>query len=163
MSESVTLDSIDSAILRELQKDGRLANKVLAGRVGIAPSTCLARTQRLQRAGVISGFHAKVSPQAVGRGIEAVLAVQFVAHSRPLVDPFVAWAQALPETRSLQHVTGPDDFLVQVACADTADLQQLVLAFTARQEVGRLQTYLVFASWEGGPVLAPQGRERRGS
>jgi len=46
---------VDIAILRELQLDGRLPNKTLAERVGIAPSTCLDRVARLQRLGVIAG------------------------------------------------------------------------------------------------------------
>ncbi|MFD7552687.1 Lrp/AsnC family transcriptional regulator [Streptomyces sp. NPDC059578] len=153
MREKVILDSIDQALLRELQNDGRLPNKTLAQRVGVAPSTCLARTQRLMESGVIKGFRAQVSAAAIGRQVQAVLAVQFIAHSRPLVDPFVAWARKRPETLALHHVTGAFDFLVHAACRDTEDLQQLVLEFTARREVGRVETHLVFGSWSGGPLI----------
>ncbi|RPF21743.1 Lrp/AsnC family transcriptional regulator [Myceligenerans xiligouense] len=152
MTREVRLDSVDLAILRELQHDGRLANKALAQRVGVAPSTCLARTQRLQDSGVIRGYRAEIDPAAVGRGLQAVLAVRLASHSRPLLGPFVEWARQLPQTRAVHHVTGPDDFLVHVACTDTDDLQHLVLELTARREVGRVQTDLVFASWPGGPV-----------
>lgn len=147
------LDPVDVAIIRELQRDGRVANKALAERVGIAPSTCLDRTARLQRLGVITGFQATVSAAALGKGVEALLAIQFRAHARSLVDPFVAFARALPETRALHHITGGDDFLVHVWCTDAADLRRLVLEFTARREVGRVQTHLVFESWNGGPQL----------
>ncbi|GAA1868817.1 Lrp/AsnC family transcriptional regulator [Myceligenerans crystallogenes] len=153
MTRDVRLDSVDLAILTELQNDGRLPNKTLAQRVGVAPSTCLARTQRLQDAGVIRGYHADVDPAAVGRGLRAVVAIRLSAHSRPILGPFVEWARGLPQTREVHHVTGPDDFLVHVACHDTDELQRLVLEFTARREVGRVQTDLVFASWPGGPVL----------
>ncbi|MBL0888776.1 Lrp/AsnC family transcriptional regulator [Myceligenerans indicum] len=152
MTREVRLDSVDLAILRELQEDGRLANKALARLVGVAPSTCLTRTQRLQEAGVIRGYRAEIDPAAVGRGLQAVLAIRLAAHSRPLLGPFVEWARQLPQTRAVHHVTGPDDFLVHVACTDTDDLQHLVLDLTARREVGRVQTDLVFASWTGGPV-----------
>ncbi|MFD4668902.1 Lrp/AsnC family transcriptional regulator [Lentzea sp. NPDC058450] len=155
------LDSVDVAILRELQLDGRLTNKVLAARVGVAPSTCLDRTARLHRLGVITGYHAAVSPAAIGNGVQALLAIQFQAHSLPLVDPFVDFVLGLPEVRSLLHVTGGDDFLVQVSCKNTADLQRLVLSFTARREVGRVQTHLVFESWEGGPQVPLPGSGRR--
>ena len=152
MTQNVILDSVDRALLDELQKDGRLANKVLAQRVGIAPSTCLARTQRLQNAGVIRGYSAQVDPAAVGRGLQAMLMVRLTTHSRPLLGPFVDWVRKLPQTRAVHHVSGPDDFLVHVACADTDELQRLVLDFTARGEVGRVQTDLVFSSWTCGPV-----------
>ncbi len=152
MTQSVTLDSVDREIVQHLQNDARISNKVLASRVGVAPSTCLERTNRLLRLGVVTGFHARVAPKTVGRGVQAFLAVQFLAHARPLVDPFVDWARALPETIDLYFVTGGDDFLVHIACVDTDDLQRLVLDFTARREVGRLQTHLIFATWPGGPV-----------
>ncbi|MHA6765638.1 Lrp/AsnC family transcriptional regulator [Streptacidiphilus sp. PAMC 29251] len=155
------LDTVDTAILRELQLDGRIPNKALAARVGIAPSTCLDRTARLQRLGVVTGFRATVSPGAIGRGVEALLAIQFLAHKQPLVNPFIGFARSLPETRLLLHVTGSDDFLVHVNCADTADLRRLVLEFTARREVGRVHTQLIFESWQGGPQLPPTGNDRR--
>jgi DNA-binding Lrp family transcriptional regulator len=149
------LDSIDTAILRELQLDGRMPNKTLAERVGIAPSTCLDRTTRLQRLGVIAGYHAKISAPAIGRNVEALLAIQFLAHKLPLVDPFIDFARTLPETRTLMHLTGTDDFLVHVSCTDTTDLRRLVLAFTERREVGRVNTHLIFESWQGSPLLPP--------
>jgi DNA-binding Lrp family transcriptional regulator len=155
MPEILILDSVDTAILRELQNDARLPNKTLAGRVGVAPSTCLERTARLRRAGAITGYAATVSPATLGRGTEALLAIQFQAHSRPLVDPFLAYIRELPATRALYHLTGDDDFMIHVACADTADLQALVLRLTARAEVGRIRTHLIFQSWPGGPLLPP--------
>lgn len=152
MTQKVTLDSVDREIVRHLQNDARMSNKALAARVGVAPSTCLERTNRLVRLGVVTGFHARVGAKAVGRGVQAFLAVQFLAHARPLVGPFVSWVCDLPETLDVHHVTGGDDFLVHIACADTDDLQRVVLEFTARREVGRVQTHLIFESWGGGPV-----------
>lgn len=154
MAENDALDSIDAAILRVLQNDGRIANKDLAAAVGVAPSTCLDRVARLRRIGVITGFSAQVSPEAVGRPIEALLSVQVQPHARPLVDPFISHVLGLPETRALHHVTGGDDFIVHVACGSASDLQRLVLdEFTARREVGRVQTHLIFSTWSGGPLL----------
>ncbi len=152
--ENARLDPVDIAILRELQNDGRTPNKDLADKVGIAPSTCLDRVARLRRVGAITGYTARVSAQAIGRPIEALLAVQVRPHARAVVDPFIAHVLALPETRSLHHTSGPDDYFVHVACGSVQDLQSLVLdQFTARPEVARLQTHLIFATWEGSPLL----------
>jgi len=153
MSENVRFDSVDVAILRALQANGRIANKTLAAEVGIAPSTCLDRTTRLRRVGAVTGFRATVDVTVLGRGIQALLAIQFQAHVRPLVDPFVEWVRSLPETLALHHVTGGDDFIVHVAATSTSDLQRLVLDFTARREVGRVQTHLIFQSWAGNPTV----------
>ena len=147
------LDSIDLTLLVQLQNDARQANKDLAAQVGIAPSTCLDRVARLQRQGYITRYVAQVSCEALGRPVEALLAVQFAAHTKALVDPFVAAITALPETRALFHVSGPEDYIVHVACGTIADLQRLVLEeFTARAEVHHVQTNLIFSSWPGGPL-----------
>ncbi|RSM65315.1 Lrp/AsnC family transcriptional regulator [Kibdelosporangium aridum] len=156
MPDPGTLDSVDVAILRILQADGRIANKDLAAQVGVAPSTCLDRVARLKRLGVIIGYTATVSPEAVGRSVQAMLAVQLQPHARPLIDPFVKHVQSLPETVALHHVTGGSDFMVHVACHSTGDLQRLVLdEYTSRREVGRVETHLIFSTWAGGPVLPP--------
>ena len=63
------LDALDRQILTELVRDGRLPNNVLAERLGVAPSTCLMRTQNLIRRGVIRGVRADV---AVERGCNSV-------------------------------------------------------------------------------------------
>lgn len=62
----MVLDRIDCGILAALQNDGRLSNKELAARVGLAPSSCLARVRRLREGGVLRGVHADVDPRALG-------------------------------------------------------------------------------------------------
>jgi DNA-binding Lrp family transcriptional regulator len=78
----VPLDRIDRALVRALQKDARLSNKELAAQVGLAPSSCLERVRRLRRTGVLRGFHADVAPEALGVGLQALIAVQLRQHSR---------------------------------------------------------------------------------
>ena len=65
MAESL-FDRIDDAILTALQNNARLTNKELAGRVGLAPSSCLERVRRLQQRGVLQGYRALVDPKALG-------------------------------------------------------------------------------------------------
>jgi DNA-binding Lrp family transcriptional regulator len=143
------LDSVDTAIVRELRKNARLANKDLAERVAVAPSTCLVRHRALRERGVITGYRAQVNLATLGRPIRAMIAVRIRPHTRVVVDPFINYVLSLPDVVSLSHVAGPDDFLVQVAVADTEHLQRLVLdGFTNRREVARLHTQLIFAHVE---------------
>ncbi|MGW2816346.1 Lrp/AsnC family transcriptional regulator [Streptomyces sp. NPDC001415] len=156
MAESVVLDPVDLHILRLLQNDARTTYRDLAAEVGVAPSTCLDRVTRLRRAGVILGYQLRVDPAKLGRGLQALLSVQVRPHRRDLIAPFVERVRALPESRSLFHLTGPDDYLVHVTVADTADLQRLVLdEFTSRPEVARVETRLIFQQWDCGPLLPP--------
>ncbi|HET9382538.1 MAG TPA: Lrp/AsnC family transcriptional regulator [Streptomyces sp.] len=156
MSESVALDPVDLHLLRLLQNDARTTYRDLATQIGVAPSTCLDRVARLRRAGVILGHRLRLDPAKLGRGLEALLLVQVRPHRRELVGPFVDRIRELPESRSVYHLTGPDDYLVHVAVADMADLQRLVLdGFTSRREVARVETRLIFQQWECGPLLPP--------
>lgn len=156
MSDSLLLDPVDLEILRLLQNDARTTYKDLAAAVGVAPSTCLDRVNRLRRTGVILGHELRVDPARLGRPLEALLAVQVRPHRRELIGPFVERVRALPESRTLFHLTGPDDYLVHVAVASTGDLQRLVVdEFTSRPEVARVETRLIFQHWDCGPLLPP--------
>lgn len=106
---------------------------------------------------MILGHRLALDPARLGRGLEALLSVQVRPHRRELIGPFVERIRALPESRALFHLTGPDDYLVHVAVADTADLQRLVVdEFTSRREVARVETRLIFQQWDCGPLLPPQ-------
>ncbi|MFD9871518.1 Lrp/AsnC family transcriptional regulator [Streptomyces niveus] len=156
MSEPVVLDTVDLHILRLLQNDARTTYREIAAEVGVAASTCLDRVARLRRSGVILGHQLRLDPAKLGRGLQALLSVQVRPHRRELIKPFVERIRGLPESRSLFHLTGPDDYLVLVAVADTADLQRLVVdEFTSRPEVARVETRLVFQQWDCGPLMPP--------
>lgn len=156
MPESVALDPVDLEILRLLQNDARMTYRDLAAAVGVAASTCLDRVARLRRGGVILGHELRLDPARLGRSLEALLSVQVRPHRRELIAPFVERVRALPESRALFHLTGPDDYLVHVAVTGTADLQRLVLdEFTSRREVARVETRLIFQQWVCGPLLPP--------
>ncbi|MEV6398124.1 Lrp/AsnC family transcriptional regulator [Streptomyces sp. NPDC051907] len=156
MAETVALDTVDLHILRLLQNDARTTYRDLAAEVGVAPSTCLDRVTRLRRSGVILGHRLALDPARLGRGLQALLSVQVRPHRRELIGPFVERVRGLPESLSLFHLTGPDDYLVHVAVKDTADLQRLVLdEFTSRPEVARVETRLIFQQWDCGPLLPP--------
>lgn len=139
------MDRIDFAILAALQNNARLSNKELAARVHLAPSSCLERVRKLRASGTLTGAHATVDPDAMGIGLQALVAVQIRQHSRELIEEFERHALALPETVAIYHVAGASDFLVHVAVRDAAHLRDLALdSFTSREEVDNMQTALIF-------------------
>ena len=140
------LDRIDCEILARLQKNARISNKELAAAVDIAPSTCHERVRRLDADGVIRGAHAEVDAEAVGVGLQALVAVRIGQHARPVVEAFEAHALGLDEVVQVFHTTGANDFLVHVAVRDAEHLRDLALtAFTERPEVVHIETALLFA------------------
>ncbi len=147
------LDRTDCEILDILQKDARLSNKELAARVGLAPSSCLARVQRLRTTGILKGAHAEVEPGALGIALQALIAVQLRQHSRAQVKAFWKHVLGLPEVLAVYHVAGAADFQVHVAVRDAHHLRDLALdAFTTRTEVAHIQTSLIF-EWVKKPGL----------
>ncbi len=147
------LDRIDCVMIELLQKDARLSNKELAAAVGLAPSSCLARVQRLRAERVLNGAHAEVDPEALGVGLQALIAVQLRQHSRAKVKAFWKHAMGLPEVLAVFHVAGTHDFQVHVAVRDAHHLRDLALdAFTTRSEVAHIETSLIF-EWAKGQVM----------
>ena len=138
-------DRIDYEIIRLLRNNARLSNKEIAHKVGLAPSTCLARVRHLQSTGVLKGFHAEVDPNILGFGLQALIAIRLKRHSHPEVEAFRAHSLALPEVVQLYHVAGPTDFLVHVWVRDSQHLRELAMkAFTTRDEVAHMETGLIF-------------------
>lgn len=143
--EKTPLDRIDCEILDLLSNDARLSNKELAARVGLAPSSCLARVRRLTERGVLRGFHADVAPGTIGIRLQAIMAVRLTRHVRENFDSFRALALSLPEVVAVYQVAGADDFLVHVAVRNADHLRDFVLDhISTREEVAHLETSLIF-------------------
>ena len=139
------LDRTDRELIALLTQDARRSNKELAAAVGIAASTCSERLRRLQSLGVFRGFHADVDPQALGIGLEAMIAVRLRRHGANDVEVFRARALALDEVIGVSHVTGGNDFLVHVVVRGADHLRDLaVSSFTSWPEVAHIETSLIF-------------------
>ena len=138
------LDDIDRHIVRELARDARIANNALADRVGIAPSTCLGRVRSLRERGVIRGYHADVDPAALGRPLQAMIAVRLQSHARSRLRGFVAEVAGLPEVLNVFFLAGKDDFLLHVAAASTSALRDFVETLSSNEDVSYTETSLFF-------------------
>lgn len=152
----------DLKILRELRNNARISNKVLAARVGLAPSTCLARVKRLVEGGAISGFYAEFNPKGVGVGAQAMILIRMNRHTREAIDAFHAHLKKRDEVVSLFQVSGQDDFMIHVAVRDVSHLREFILqALTERPEVGHVETRLIFDERRnpGFPVYVPTDKK----
>lgn len=139
------IDRIDRAILEQLAHDARMPNNALAAAVGVAPSTCLARVRALREAGVIRGFHADVDPVAIGRPIQAMIAVRLQAHARAQIADFARQIAAASEVLDVFFLAGADDFLVHVAARDTDNLREFVVVnLSGHPDVALTETNLIF-------------------
>jgi DNA-binding Lrp family transcriptional regulator len=147
------LDAVDRAILEALSEDARIPNNRLAERLGIAPSTCLARVRALRRSGVLRGFHADIDLAALGRPLQAMIAVRLTVHTREQIDAFTHLVRDLPGVLSVFHLAGATDYLVWVAAADAQDLREFVVDHLATHpSVAHAETSLIYEHRRGpGP------------
>ena len=124
--------------------DARLPNNALAQRAGIAPSTCLARVRALRERGVIRGYHADIDPAALGRPLQAMVAVRLQSTARGHIRAFVAGVATMPEVLNVFFLAGKDDFLLHVAAASTQGLRDFVETLSANADVAYTETSLIF-------------------
>ena len=144
------LDDIDRAILEALSEDARIPNNRLAERAGVAPSTALQRVRALRRAGVVRGFHAEIDLAALGRPLQAMVAVRLVVHNREQIDTFTNEVRGLPGVLSVFHLAGATDYLVWLAAADAQDLREFVVDHLATNPaVAHAETSLIYEHRRG--------------
>jgi DNA-binding Lrp family transcriptional regulator len=147
------LDPIDRRLVTLLAADARLPNARLAEAAGIAPSTCVARVRALRERGVIRGFHADVDVAALGRPLQALIAIRLSVHSREQIESFTAHVRALPGVLSIFHMTGATDYLVWVAATDAHDLREFVVEHLASEPaVAHAETSLIYEHVRGPGV-----------
>lgn len=141
----MNFDKTDIGILRELRNNARVPNKVLAARVGIAPSTCIARVRRLVDGGAIAGFYAEFNPKGVGVGAQAMICLRMNKHNRDEIDSFRQHVLGRDEVVTFFHVSGEDDFMLHVALRDVEHLREFIInALTVRPEIVHIETRIIF-------------------
>lgn len=149
------LDELDTAILRELQANARRTNRDVAAAVGVSPTTALDRTRALYERGVIRGALLDVDLAAIGRPVQALIAVRVRPPSRAVIEAFREWVSALPETVAVFVTSGVEDFLIHVAVADNESLYAFVIdRLTERAEIADVRTSVIYEHLRNG-VVAP--------
>ncbi|WP_029008905.1 Lrp/AsnC family transcriptional regulator [Azospirillum halopraeferens] len=146
------MDDIDRKIADIAQRDGRASYAEIGATVGLSVSAVNERLKKLQAAGVITGWGARVAPGALGLD---VLAFVQVLLERPEHDaPFRAAMMAAPAVQECHHVTGEWSYLLKVRVAGTADLERF-LANTLKAQPGvvRSHTVIALSSPKETPIL----------
>lgn len=107
------IDQIDRRILRELQRDGRLANVELAERIGLSPTATGDRLRRLQKDGVIAGFTARLEPARLGLGLLVFVEVSLDKTTPDVFERFAEAVRRAPEVLECHMVAGGFDYLIK--------------------------------------------------
>jgi DNA-binding Lrp family transcriptional regulator len=119
------MDRIDQRVLAELQRDGKLSNAELAGRVGLSESACLRRVKILEQNGVIERYTALLDPQKVGVTVSFLVRITLKGQTDRDLDLFEQAVRAVPEVTECDLTTGEADYLLRVVARSAADFERL--------------------------------------
>jgi Lrp/AsnC family leucine-responsive transcriptional regulator len=120
------LDTVDRRMLAILQRDGRISNAALAEQLHLSPSPCLRRLRTLERDKVIAGYRAVLDRPRLGLGLTVFVELKVDSHSDRTAAAIADALRAAPEIISAHIVSGPADFLLEVAVADLAAYERLL-------------------------------------
>jgi Lrp/AsnC family transcriptional regulator, leucine-responsive regulatory protein len=112
------LDAVDKALLMALQADGRATVSELAERVSLSASPCWRRVKNLEDAGVIEGYHARLSRSRVGYGVTGFVQLQMENHTPEAADAFEREVLALAQVLSCHNLSGRYDYQLEVVASD---------------------------------------------
>ena len=120
------LDRIDRKILEILQRQGRIPMTELAQQIGLSTSPCTERVRRMEREGVITGYHARIDPQAVGKTLLVFVEITLSSKSADVFDKVRTELLHVPEVMECHLVSGGFDYLVKARLRAMSDYRRLL-------------------------------------
>jgi Lrp/AsnC family transcriptional regulator, leucine-responsive regulatory protein len=123
---SELLDAVNRRLLRELAAEPRITMSALARRVGMSAPAVSERVQRLERAGVITGYRADISPAALGLPVTAFVRIRPTAGQLPKIAQL---AKDTPEVSECHRISGEDCFLIKLHAAAIEDIEETLDRF----------------------------------
>ncbi len=138
------MDGIDRKLLNLMQRDASRTNIDMADEVGLSPSSCLRRIQRLRKSGVIDRIVAILNPAKSGRGIKALVTVELKLHGEQHMRRFLDIASKEEAVSQAYAVTGETDVVLMLRLRDMGEFDALCdRLFRDQTNVARFFTMIV--------------------
>ncbi|RZD76780.1 Lrp/AsnC family transcriptional regulator [Streptomyces albidoflavus] len=135
------MDQVDRELLSALVSDGRATYQDLGAKVRLSPNTVAERVRRLQHNGVLTGFHAQVDLEALGRSLTLLCDISLredVARG-----DFERGLSEVPQVISAFHLTGEYDYELRLACVGTDEFEDVIDVLKGTHGVRRLRSRLI--------------------
>ncbi len=120
------LDDLDTRLLEALQKNAQATAQELADTLHLSPSQIGRRRQRLEAAGYIESYTARLNPAKLGLNVQGFVQVHLGTHGPDHSAAFARLVRSRPEITSAWTMTGDADYLLRVFCADLPALNALI-------------------------------------
>jgi len=138
------LDRYDLKILEILSRDGRITKSRLAEAINLSVSPCWERVRRLEKAGVIEGYSARLNTDVLVRRTPVWVQVELKAHNAESFARFEALVHDTPEATECVAVGGGLDYLVKIEASSIDTYQRLIDDWlTSDVGIERYFTYIV--------------------
>lgn len=142
---------LDARILDILQADGRRTYAEIGAEVGISGPSAHERVKKLEARGVITGYGARIDPDAVGFDVVAFTWIT-MAPGTAGADLTADFAK-IPEIVECHHIAGQADYILKIRARDNADLERIVRRVQTTEHVFTTETDVVFSTaFEGRPL-----------
>ena len=112
------MDDIDRGILASLQHDVTLSLAEIAKRVGLSPTPCWRRIQKLEESGVIRKRVALLDATKLNVGVTVFVAIRTSEHSLEWLEKFARAVVEFPEVVEFYRMSGEIDYLLRVIVSD---------------------------------------------
>ena len=113
-STIIKLDNTDRKILEILQMNAKITNAQLSKDIGLSPAPTLERVKKLENAGIIKSYHARLDNSRVGLGVSTFVLVTLKGHNKKNIDLFMNEINQVPEVIECHHITGSGDFILKI-------------------------------------------------
>ena len=126
IADGALIDDTNRRLLAELQDDARLSLAELGRRVGLSSPAVAERLQRLERDGVIRGYHADIDPRALGLALGAIVRIRPAPGQ---LENVAELARRTPEVVECNRITGEDCYLIRAHVRDVEHLEEVIDRF----------------------------------
>ena len=124
--DKAKIDHIDLQILTILQRKGRITNAKLAGEVGLSAPPLAERIRKLERSGVIKGYHAILDAERIGCAFTVFVAINMDVGALANIDAFEETLRRTPQVLECHHIAGDIDFLLKINVKDQENYKYFV-------------------------------------
>ena len=144
------VDERDAGILARLEADARATYAEIGEAVGLSPSAVHDRVRKLEQAGVIRGYRAELSPEALGLFVTALVSVTPLDPHQP--DDTPERVTEFREVEDCYSVAGSENYVLKVRTRTTGDLEDLIRRLREKAEVATRTTVVLSTPFEHRPV-----------
>lgn len=144
MKSALKLDAVDLRILEAVQENARITKIALAEKVGLSPTPSWLRLRKLEEAGVVTGYHARIAFRKIAPIAHIMVQITLGNHRQSDFDRFERAISVIPEIVSCWSVGGGVDYFLMIMARDV-DAYQRLIDRLLDQNIGieRYFTYIV--------------------